>query len=97
MCGVNMRIRLNKYDDRPTREKLIVETMKFIGRDCTVNEVIDYLWNNSTESDKIGLGWRYFVHLNKFTTRLVKIGLIKATGETVIGNTKKKEKLWRLR
>jgi hypothetical protein len=43
----------------------------------------------------IEIGWRYYVHLNKHFAPMERDGLIEQTGEEVMGEFGKMEKLWR--
>jgi hypothetical protein len=48
------------------------------------------------KSEMIEIGWRYYVHLNKHFAPMEADLLIEQTGEEVMGQFGKMEKLWRV-
>jgi hypothetical protein len=74
------------------RENLILATMK--AKDMTVSEIIDCIWDSITEQERIDVGWRFFVHLNKLFTILEKKNKIVVVGKKQ-GYMNRTEKIWR--
>lgn len=52
--------------------------------------------NEFNKAEMIEIGWRYYVHLNKHFALMERDGLIEQTGEEVMGELGKIEKLWRV-
>jgi hypothetical protein len=76
------------------RKDLTVATMLELGGYATINEIIEYVWDNSTDHRKVKLGWRFFVHLNKFPS---KMKCVEDSGIRRVGKTNRKEKVWRVK
>jgi hypothetical protein len=74
------------------RENLILKTME--ARDMTVSEIIDCVWDSISEQQRIEVGWRFFVHLNKIFTLLEKKNKIVVVGRKQ-GYMNRVEKIWR--
>lgn len=75
------------------REKLILATMK--AKDMTVSEIIDCIWDSISEQERVAVGWRFFVHLNKLFTILEKKNKIVVVGKKQ-GYMNRTEKIWRV-
>lgn len=82
----------------PMKRKRLVKRLQKL-RKATINQVIDSLYqddiNEFNKSEMIEIGWRYYVHLNKHFAPMERDGLIEQTGEEVMGEFGKMEKLWR--
>lgn len=90
---------MNKFESRESREVLLYNEFKKRKSGATVNEIINDLFSEAMDIYgknvlKI-LGWRYFVHLNKFPAVMERKGLLQWTGETKLGETGLKEKVWK--
>jgi hypothetical protein len=80
-------------DYKEYRKQIIVDTFKELGGKATINEVIDHLWTNTDNKEKIKLGWRFFCHFNKLPAILEKENRLRFTNKLKQGNTKL-EKVW---
>lgn len=62
--------------------------------------MIDSLYDDDinafNKEEMIEIGWRYYVHLNKHFAPMEAHGIIEQTGEEVMGEFGKMEKLWRV-
>lgn len=75
------------------REKLLVKELQ--GKELTASELIDHIWNNMSDEDKVKVGWRFFVHLNKLFNILQKKNKIVQCGIKE-GFNNRPEKIWRI-
>ena len=75
------------------KKPIVIDKFNELGGRATINEVIEDLWENTSNKEKIKLGWRFFCHFNKLPAQLEKEGRIRFTGKMKMGNTKL-EKIW---
>ena len=91
---------MNKFESRQSRKELLYKEFRKRPKGATINEIINDLFSEAM--DIYGkhvlsvLGWRYFVHLNKFPAVMEKDGFLQWTGEYKIGETGHKEKIWKV-
>jgi hypothetical protein len=94
-----MKKRPSKLDSREERQTRIIKRLIKL-KNATANQVIDSLYYDDLTKfgpdGMIEIGWRYYVHLNKFFAVLEREGYITFTGEQVTGELGKKEKVWRV-
>jgi len=75
------------------KKQVIIDKFKELGGRATINEVIEDLWESTSNREKIKLGWRFFCHFNKLPAQLEKDERLFFTGKHKMGNTKL-EKVW---
>jgi hypothetical protein len=87
---------MNKSEFLEYKKQVIVDTFLKLGGVATINEVIEDLWENTNNEEKVKLGWRFFCHFNKLPAELGKEKRIFYTGTLKQGNTKL-EKVWSIK
>lgn len=91
---------MNKFTSKEQRTLVIMQKMMTIPP-STANEIINSIYEDTikvnSKKQLIEIGWRFFVHLNKFFSPMEKDGLIKFTGKYKKGELGKMEKIWRLK
>lgn len=79
--------------DTPEKRALILTTLKELEK-ATANEIIDRIFKHDINTGMINNhSWKYYVHLNKLFVFLEKQAFIVHV-DTIIGPTKRKEKVW---
>ena len=81
--------------NKAEKEKLILKELMLLD-DMTMNEVIDNIYHRDVAQGTNRPGWRFYVHLNKLISGMSKAGLVEHTGYRYMGNTKIKEKTWKV-